>query len=51
MLPSHFAPWKLVYYYYRKWSSYGGFDLSLNNLREKVRVKNGKKPRQTLNYG
>ena len=30
-----------IYYYYRKWSSLGEFDLSLNNLREKVRVKNG----------
>ena len=43
MLPSHFAPWELVYYYYRKWSSMGGFDLLLNNLREKVRVKRGQK--------
>ena len=43
MLPSHFAPWELVYYYYRKWSSMGEFDLLLNNLREKVRVKQGQK--------
>lgn len=40
MFPSHFALWELVYYYYRKWSSLGDFDLLLNNLREKVRVKN-----------
>ena len=33
MLPSHFAPWELVYYYYRKWSSLGEFDLLLNKLR------------------
>ena len=43
MLPSDFAPWELVYYYYRKWSSLGEFDLLLNNLRNKVRVKMGQK--------
>jgi len=36
MLPSHFAPCELVYYYYRKWSSLGEFDLLLNNLRETI---------------
>ena len=41
MLPSHFAPWELFYYYYRRWSSLGEFDLLLNNLRGKVRVKSG----------
>lgn len=41
MLLSHFATWELVYYYYRKWPSSGDFDLLLNNLCEKVRVKNG----------
>ena len=46
MLPSDFAPWELVYYYYRKWSSWGEFDLLLNNLREKVRVKMGQKQKQ-----
>ena len=43
MLPSVFAPWELVYYYYRKWSSLNEFDLLLNNLREKVRIKMGQK--------
>ena len=43
MLPSHFAPWELVYYYCRKWSSLGEFDLLLNNLREKARVKSSQK--------
>lgn len=43
MLPSHFALWELVYYYYREWSSMGEFDLLLNGLREKVRVKQGQK--------
>lgn len=48
MLPSDFAPWELVYYYYRKWSSWGEFDLLLNNLREKVRVKMGEKAEASL---
>ena len=48
MLPSDFAPWELVYYYYRKWSSWGEFDLLLNNLREKVRVKMGQKAEASL---
>ena len=43
MLPSDYAPWELVYYYYRKWRSLGEFDLLLNNLREKVRVQMGQK--------
>ena len=43
MLPSGFAPWELVYYYHRKWSSLGDFDLLLSNLRNKVRVKMGQK--------
>ena len=43
MLPNKFAPWELVCYYCRKWSSLGEFDLLLNNLREKVHVKMGQK--------
>lgn len=48
MLPSNFAPWELVYYYYRKWCSLGEFDLLLNNLREKVRFKMGQKAEASL---
>ena len=48
MLPSHFAPWELVYYYYRKWSSLGEFDLLLNKLREEVRVRNGQNPEASV---
>ena len=48
MLPSHFAPLELVYYYYRKWSSLGEFDLLLNNLRGKVRVKNSQNPEASV---
>jgi transposase len=43
MLPSNFAPWQLVYYYYHKWLSIGEFDVLLNNLREAVRIKKGQK--------
>ena len=48
MLPSDYAPWELVYYYYRKWCSLGEFDLLLNNLREKVRVQMGQKAEASL---
>lgn len=43
MLPSHFAKWQLVYYYYKKWSDSDQFDLLLEKLRERVRVKKGQK--------
>jgi transposase len=39
MLPSSFPKWQLVYYYYSKWSSEELFDLLLEKLRHKVRVK------------
>ena len=39
MLPSSFPKWQLVYYYYSKWSSLELFDLLLEKLRLKVRVK------------
>ena len=48
MLPSDYAPWELVYYYYRKWCSLNEFDLLLNNLREKVRVQMGQKAEASL---
>lgn len=31
MIPSNFAPWELVYHYYRKRYSLGEFNLLLNN--------------------
>lgn len=43
MLPGDFAPWKTVYYYYRKWSSLGEIDLLLNDLSGKVRLRMGQK--------
>ena len=48
ILPSDSAPWELVYYYYRKWSSLGEFDLLLNNLREKVHVKIGQQAETSI---
>lgn len=39
MLPSSFPKWQLVYYYYSKWASMELFDLLLEKLRLKVRVK------------
>jgi transposase len=41
MLPLNFPKWQLVYYYYSKWSSLEMFDLLLEKLRNKVRVKMG----------
>jgi transposase len=39
MLPSSFPKWQLVYYFYGKWVSMELFDLLLQKLRLKVRVK------------
>ena len=39
MLPKNFPKWQLVYYYYSKWSSLDLYDLILEKLRGKVRVK------------
>lgn len=48
ILPCSFDPWEFVYYHFREWSSLGEFDLLLNNLREKVRVKMGQKAEASL---
>lgn len=39
MLPEEYPRWKLVYYYFRKWSFYEEFDLLLSGLRESIRLK------------
>jgi putative transposase len=39
MLPKEYPKWQLVYYYYSKWASLELFDLLLEKLRIKVRVK------------
>jgi len=41
MLPCNFPKWQLIYYYYSKWSNLELFDLLLEKLRNKVRVKRG----------
>jgi len=48
MLPIDFPKWQLVYYYYRKWASLEWFDLLLEKLRSKVRVKMGQKSEASL---
>jgi IS5 family transposase len=48
MLPCNFASYELVYYYYRKWSSLGGFDLLLNNLRKNVHKRTGQNAERNL---
>lgn len=39
MLPKEYPKWQLVYYYYSKWSRLELFDLLLEKLRARVRVK------------
>lgn len=48
MLPSGFAKWQLVYYYYKKWLLLDCFDLLLVKLREKVRVGMGQNRQASL---
>jgi putative transposase len=48
MLPSSFAKWQLVYYYYKKWSDSDQFDLLLSKLRERVGIKRGQKGEASL---
>jgi len=48
MLPSDFAKWQLIYYYYKKWSDLEHFNLLLSKLRECIRVKKGQKAEASL---
>lgn len=48
MLPKEFPQWQLVYYYYRKWVDSEVFDMILDKLRSKTRVKLGQQGRPTL---
>ena len=48
MLPFNFPKWQLVYYYYSKWASLDVFDLLLEKLRNKVRVKMGQNSAASL---
>lgn len=48
MLPSDFPKRQLVYYYYKKWADTAQFDLLLQELRGKVRIKMGQKANPSL---
>lgn len=48
MLPINFPKWQLVYYYYTKWANLEIYDLILEKLRSKVRVKMGQKEDASL---
>ena len=48
MMPINFPKWQLIYYYYRKWVNEEQFDLLLDNLRGKERVKRGQKAKPSL---
>jgi len=48
LLPSNFAKWQLVYYYYKKWSMLDCFDLLLAKLREQVRSGMGQNRQASL---
>ncbi len=48
LLPSDFAKWPLVYYYYKKWADSDQFDLLLSKLRERVRIKRGQNKEASL---
>lgn len=48
MLPLNFPKWQLVYYYYSRWVALEMFDLLLEKLRNKVRVKMGQKSNASL---
>ena len=37
MLPSGFAPWQTVYYYFRKWEFEGVFEEVMDSLRSLIR--------------
>src|SRR5271157_4671940 len=48
MMPINFPKWQLVYYYFRKWESYGIIEHVHDTIYEKVRVKMGKETSPSL---
>ena len=48
MLPSDFAPWQTVYYYFRKWKMEGLIEEIHDMLVTKVRINSGKKETPTV---
>ena len=45
MLPSHFAPWQTVYYYFRKWKLEGVIEDIMDTLHSLVRKMVGREVR------
>jgi len=48
MLPINFPKWQLVYYYFRKWESYGIIEQVHDFIHEKVRTSIGKEASPSL---
>lgn len=48
MLPSDFAPWQTVYYYFRKWKLEGVWEELLNVLHAKARKSVGREESPSL---
>ncbi|HEY1054847.1 MAG TPA: IS5 family transposase [Emticicia sp.] len=48
MLPNDFPKWQIVYYYFRKWVDFEEFDLLLEKLRGKIRLKRGQNKESTV---
>ncbi len=48
MLPNDFPKWQIVYYYFRKWVDLEEFDLLLEKLRGKIRLKKGQNKESTV---
>jgi putative transposase len=47
MLPKNFAPWSVVYYYYRRWKYAGVMELMLEEVTYRIRKAMGKKGQPT----
>ena len=48
MLPSDFAPWQTVYYYFRKWKLEGVFEEGMDTLRIFIRKQAGRQESPSL---
>ena len=48
MLPSNFAPWQTVYYYFRKWKLEGVFEEVMDTLHIFIRKQAGRQESPSL---
>ena len=48
MLPTDFAPWQTVYYYFRKWKFEGVFEEVMDTLRSLIRKQAGRQESPSL---